>query len=140
MKLIFYLLITLFIISCNDSTAPTYKPNVVFKQIPGCNNSNLLKTSLDSCFNYTFSNSLKIDLCVPANCCPDSDRFDYSYSLDHNTINLTVLDTAAHLCRCICNYVVEIEISGLSDNRYNFYCTYDDSVYYKEELINNYFE
>jgi len=136
MRPLFYLLIiSLMFISCSESTSPNNDSNIVFKQTPGCNNYNLLKAVNDSCFSYTFSNSLNIYLCLPANCCPDSNRFDYSYSLDNNSINLIALDTATNLCRCVCNYLVEIRINGLSENNYTFNCTLGDSLYYYEQLI-----
>ena len=136
----FFLLISfiIYFISCSDDapTKTTEEINFIAYQIPGCNSSWVLgKVSfVDSCFMYSFNDTLKVDFCVPGNCCPDSNRFVTNYSINSDTIYVTVADTAANLCYCICNYIIHLEISGLPNDKYLFYCKYDD-LEYKEIVI-----
>ena len=104
----------------------------VFEQIPGCLEWKLTKTEIrDSvCFHYDFHQNLKLELCLPANCCPDSNRFDYSYEVHNDTIHFTALDTAQDLCDCICTYQIQTEISGLLKDTYIFQCLYEDKTVY----------
>ena len=72
--------------SCSDEgPTNTQETQVEFSsyQIPGCNYpSPLGKISLqDSCFSYSFNDTLKIDFCVLGNCCPDSNRFVTDYKI-----------------------------------------------------------
>ena len=103
-----------------------------FKQVSGCLQSSLLKTGTPdiSCFDYSFHENLTLDFCLPANCCPDSNRFDYSYKIRNDTIYFAVLDTALDLCDCICTYKIKTEISGLSEDAYIFNCFYNGSTVY----------
>ncbi len=126
---------SLVFIACSDSTSPTNHSDVLFEQVPGCGNFNLPKLADDSGFSYTFDNTLKINLSLPANCCPDTNRFDYAHTINGDEINFIVIDTAAHLCKCICPYTIEIEIIDLQQDSYKFICTYDDSVYYNERVF-----
>lgn len=126
----------LFVFSCtkNASTEPN-EENVEFTayQIAGCNNGGLSKVNTsDSCFAYSFDDKLKIDFCVTGNCCPDSQRYATDYKIISDTIFVIVADTAANLCRCICNYSIHLELSGLSKDKYIFYCNFDDRIKYKE--------
>lgn len=82
-----------------------------------------------------FDNILKINLSLPANCCPDTNRFDYVHTINGDVIDFIVIDTAAHLCKCICNYSIEIEMNDLDKNSYQFVCTYYDSIYYNEKVF-----
>jgi hypothetical protein len=122
-----------YLISCSDDapTKTTQEINFVSYQVPGCNpTSSLIKDSfIDSCFQYSFTDTLKVEFCVPGNCCPDSNRFVTNYSISSDTIFVTVTDTAAHLCHCICNYIIHLEISGLSNNEYLFYCNLQELEY-----------
>ena len=104
----------------------------VFEQIPGCLQSPLLKvrTTDYKCFDYNFHENLALEFCLPANCCPDSNRFDHSYTISNDTIYFTVLDTAQDLCDCICNYKIQTEISGLLRDAYIFQCLYDGKTVY----------
>lgn len=134
MRIVFILLVFVYLTSCGQSTSVEKEsPNFKAHQIPGCTND-LPKNSLffNSCFTYSFMDTLKVDLCLSSNCCPDSGRFEYSYSLSHDTIKVTVVDIAEHLCRCICNYIVHTETSNLEENEYVFECIYYDSVYYRQ--------
>ena len=127
--------ISIIFIACSDSTSPNNNSNTLFKQVPGCGNFNLPKMSGDSSFSYTFDNILKINLSLPANCCPDTNRFDYVHTINGDVIDFIVIDTAAHLCKCICNYSIEIEMNDLDKNSYQFVCTYYDSIYYNEKVF-----
>ena len=138
-KLLFSLIISLMLVfACQDSSGPE-KSFFNAKQIPGCNSS--LSKSLkrqSSGFSYIFDENLNVKLELTANCCPDSNRFDYVYQLSNDTIYFTVIDTAAHLCKCICNYTVNAEIGGLTNDEYTFICVYYDSIYYNELVLRNY--
>ncbi len=116
----------LFIFSCETITqSPSEKLTFSSHQISSCNGSNNLNKVLqyDSCFTYSFNNDkLKIDFCVYGNCCPDSQRFVTDYSIKSDTIFVEVADTAENLCRCICNYTIHIEFTGLPENKYLFFC------------------
>lgn len=127
--------------SCYSDSSTNYDENgisFIAYQAGSCRGSSALeKPIIDSCFSYSFTNILKIDFCVSGNCCPDTNRFVITYELNSDTINVTVVDTAQHLCRCICNYKIHVEITGLSNNNYFFYCNYDEPEY-KENLIRSY--
>ena len=131
---IFFIFLTSCFVSCSeDSPIKTTNEDIVFtaNQIPGCNGSFTLdKVSVSgSCFSYTFDDTLKIDFCVPGNCCPDSDRFVTNYDIKSDTLFVTVADTAENLCYCICNYVIHIEVTGLPNERYVFRCDYENLEY-----------
>ena len=137
MRLGFIILVFVIFTSCGQLTSVKEKePNFQAHQIPGCI-QDLPKNSLafTSCFTYSFEDTLKVDLCLSSNCCPASGRFAYSYLLSEDTITLTVVDIAAHLCRCICNYRVHSDISGLEQDKYIFECIYYDSVYYRQIVV-----
>ncbi|KAB2844520.1 MAG: hypothetical protein F9K45_04845 [Melioribacteraceae bacterium] len=104
-------------------------------QISGCNH-NLFgkKSAVDSCFVYSFDDKLEIDFCVSGNCCPDSNRFVTNIKLSSDTLFVSVIDTAENLCRCICNYIIHAEISGLQKENYIFYCNYDNQIIYSEQI------
>ena len=128
-------IIVLYILSCSETTVPQKADvNFVAYQIPGCNKNALSKTANpDSCFNYSFDKTLKIDFCVTGNCCPDSNRFISSYKLKSDTIFVTVKDTAANNCDCFCNYKFKLEFKNLKKDSYIFYCDYNNLKY--RELI-----
>ena len=139
MRIILIALISIFFTSCghvtsNEESEPKFQAN----QIPGCvkglpkNNP-----SLNNYFNYSFGETLKVDLCLPSNCCPDSYRFDYSYILSDDTIKVSVFDIEEHLCRCMCDYMVHSEIVGLEQDEYIFECIYYDSVFYCQNVSRN---
>ncbi|MBM4172521.1 MAG: hypothetical protein FJ214_11685 [Ignavibacteria bacterium] len=107
--------------------------NFTAHQIPGCNRKIMLEKSVqkDSCFSYTFRDTLKINFCVIGNCCPDSNRFLVDYKIKSDTINVIVNDIAPNLCRCICNYTIQTKITGLTKEKYLFICSYEN-IEYKE--------
>jgi hypothetical protein len=131
---LFLLIFVVHIFSCSDDS-PTNtaeeKSGFVSYQIPGCNFvfSFGKASSQDSCFSYSFHDTLKIAFCVVGNCCPDSDRFVTNYNINSDTLSVSVLDTAANLCDCIYPYTIQVEISGLLNDRYLFYCNYEDMAY-----------
>ena len=137
-SVLFTFLVTLVLmLSCRNSSDPE-KNFFNARQIPGCNSS--LPKSADEQngnFSYVFDENLKIELDLNANCCPDSNRFDYSCQISNDTIYFTVIDTAAHLCKCICNYTLSAEIGGLDNDEYTFICSYYDSIYYNEKVLKN---
>ena len=137
MRLVFTMLVFVIFTSCGQLTSvKEEEPNFQAHQIPGCI-PDLARNSpaFDPCFSYLFEDTLKVDLCLSSNCCPDSNRFAYSYLLSEDTIKLTIVDIAAHLCRCICNYRVHSDISGLEQDKYIFECIYYDSVYYRQIVV-----
>jgi hypothetical protein len=138
---ILLLFTTILIYSCSNSdvTKPVSETEFTAYQISGCNKQSHFGkiTDLDSCFNYTFDDSLKIDFCVVGNCCPDSNRFVTDYQISTDTIYVTVADTAENLCKCMCNYIVHLELSGLEKNEYLFYCDFDSLQFYRENIRND---
>jgi hypothetical protein len=139
MKIRFHLLLfaaMLFAVSsCSDkSNGPeTETPIHSIVQVPGCMGGGKEDgASHDSCFAYTFERDLDISWCVPANCCPDSQRFSLSSSVFNDTIMVTVSDTARKLCRCICSYDVHARYIDLPFDSYVVIVDYDDGIYYRE--------
>jgi hypothetical protein len=112
--------LALLIPTCEQSTDPR-SPAVSAFQVPGCGGRFLKTTASDSCFSYQFHDALVVDFCASANCCPDSDRFSFRHRVSHDTIMVTIADTAAPLCRCICNYVFHMEFRDLPGDSYVFY-------------------
>lgn len=141
LKKLYYILILSFLISCAEkSTTESNNQESPKKlhQIDGCM-SNLLKStaSEDSIFNYAFDDSLIIDFCVSSNCCPENSRFNLSSDTQDNIISITIEDTAAHLCHCICPYFIHAEFTDLSLNQYIIACYYDSVLKYHETVIRN---
>jgi len=136
MALIILLWIACIFFSCSDkSTSPENQQIGLLYQIRGCQPSGRAKlSSSDSCFSYQFNKDLVIDFCVTANCCPDSNRFSLSYGIRNDTITVVVVDTAAHLCRCICRYVIRGEFKDLPLDHYVFACNYDNKLVYLEHV------
>ncbi len=136
--------ILFFSYSCSeDNPTKSKEKEIIFsaKQIKGCNNSLSKISEYDSCFTYNFEDTLKIDFCVFGNCCPDSNRFVTNYEIKNDTVFLNVADTAENNCKCMCNYIIHMELSNLSNNNYLFYCdfpsnySYIKSLAYREEVI-----
>ena len=141
-KLVIYfaLLFSVFMLSCSNSdiTKPVNETEFSAQQIPGCNKpTSLAKINyLDSCFAYTFNDTLKVEFCVAGNCCPDSNRFVTDYSISNDTIFVAVSDTAKNLCHCTCSYIIHLELTNLYEKQYLFYCDYDSMFLYKENIYN----
>jgi hypothetical protein len=113
-----------FFFSCNEKSVDL-KHDILFSYrfgscITGENGENIL---IDSSFVYSFTDSLVIDFSVPANCCPDSDRFDVIYNLlNEDTLVVSVADTAQNLCYCNCSYMIHAVFQELPDNHYVVRC------------------
>ena len=141
MRFSWILIAVLAVYWCTDQSDPLQvadeQISVSFEQLPGCLDTYLIKTSIrDSvCFYYTFEQNLDLEFCVQANCCPDTNRFDFLTNVRNDTIYFTVLDTARNLCDCSCEYLVQTEIAGLQNDRYNFQCIYYNEIIYDTMLV-----
>jgi hypothetical protein len=123
------------ILSCSDQPTEPEHVKAQLYQISGCSGLGLTKAAVDdSCFSYKFAQDLVVDFCVSANCCPDSLRFQFTHDIRHDTILVAVADTAANLCRCICNYVIHAEFTDLPRDRYVFCCYYGEAMVYNEKV------
>ena len=141
MRYIAMVIFVLFLLSCQKSIDPfgnqseSYDLNAY--QFPGCAGPGLFfrsGISTNDCFSYSFEDTLKVELCVTANCCPDTHRFTYNSNIENNIISFTVVDTAADLCRCICDYRIDAYFAGLRNDEYLFNCIYGDSLLYSETV------
>ena len=119
------ILLPLFSFACKSSTEPTMS-TMLAHQVGGCNSVLAKGTSGDSCFSYQFKEVFVADFCVLGNCCPDSNRFSFRHSVSQDTIIVTVSDTAAQSCRCMCSYLVHIELYDLTRNEYLLLCVRED--------------
>jgi len=116
---------TVVFFSCKDEITFSEVSANIF-QDGKCRGSALSKSSAaDSCFSYTFSNTLIIDFCVIGNCCPDSNRFTSSYSVTDSEIVIRIKDVAPNLCKCICKYMMHAEIAELRNDHYTIKCIQD---------------
>ena len=100
--------------SCGEETSPEIK--TMLYQIPGCKGNSLSKSmnaQIDSCFHYSFTETLEIEFCVSGNCCPDENRFVTTSKILNDSITIAITDTAENLCRCICNYIIHGEFESL---------------------------
>ena len=133
------MLVLLYAISCTTENSTEPESEIITfnaYQDGGCNYTTLAKTTLnDSCFSYSFEDTLKIDFCVIANCYPDSSRFVIDYDIHLDTIFVSVADTAESICHCICNYTIHLDLVGLSQSQYFFSCDYNDTTAYNEQII-----
>jgi hypothetical protein len=126
------------LISCSDKSSNLGNQQVkaLLYQVGGCQSHVADEVSqIDSCFTYQFIEKLDVDFCMPANCCPDSNRFAFSYSVKNDTIFMVVTDTAERNCYCFCSYTIHAEFENLPLTRYVFYCTRPDDgdkVYYNQ--------
>jgi hypothetical protein len=99
-------------------------------QVGGCQGSLSKTAEQDSIFTYTFNEVLAVDFGLNANCCPDTSRFETAYSVEGNRIVVTVIDTAANLCRCICPYQIHAEFMNLTLEEYWMDVDYNGSSLY----------
>ncbi|MBN1301564.1 MAG: hypothetical protein JW995_10155 [Melioribacteraceae bacterium] len=120
----------IFALSCSEVLEPVYSTQVKIAQIGGCvSAANTRNSSMgDSSFFYEFKDMLKVEFWLSGNCCPDSDRFASDYRISNDTIFVTMADTAANLCRCICNYNIVAEFSNLAFDRYLFQVRREDWI------------
>ncbi|MGK9475241.1 hypothetical protein [Melioribacter sp. OK-6-Me] len=118
---------------CEVSNTEPEAHNFRFEQLDGCqtllyqNSLDKSTAAKDSCFNYSFNENLVVEFCVRGNCCPDSNRFAVDGKVVGDTINIAVKDTAANLCRCICNYIILAEFQNLTGDEYFVKCIEKDS-------------
>jgi hypothetical protein len=127
---LFVLLLALLVFGCAEkSTGPATTANVIFEE-PGCRPSYANKALAfgDSCFSYQFQDLLVVDFCVSANCCPDSNRFSIDHMISADTITVTIADTAARLCRCMCRHWIHAAFYGLVSDNYTFVVYQRDSL------------
>ena len=116
--------------SCKEkSTDPVPEQRISFiSQSSACLSYAFAKsTGLDSVFTYFFSDSLLIDFSVISNCCPDSNRFAISQTIDADTLFILVADTARTLCKCICPYMIRMECANLPNDHYVVCCKIGNS-------------
>ncbi len=124
------LILSLF--ACSESTTKPKTESLVY-QVGRCQHSaSTAALAEDSCFTATFTKDLLIDLCLVANCCPDTNRFALNTLISSDTILIVAADTAASLCHCLCNYKVRAEFHNLPLSQYLVLCSYNDSIIYRE--------
>jgi hypothetical protein len=127
-------------LACEKSTEPTAS-NVIAFQVPRCQQELRKSATTDSCFSYQFHDALVVDFCAMGNCCPDSNRFSFKHMISHDTIMVTIADTARPLCNCLCTYVLHMEFPDLPGDSYVFFCTREDYsdrlVFYSERVHRN---
>lgn len=126
-RVILFITLLLIILKCEGTLTESGKTGNLY-QITGCKNYLQKTTVVDSCFNYSFNETLKIDFCVSGNCCPDSNRFLFTTKIYSDSIIITYADTAANLCRCICNYYIHAEFENLFNESYIVKCIRIDSL------------
>jgi hypothetical protein len=120
------------LLACSESTTKPKTESLVY-QVGRCQGSaGITALGEDSCFTATFTQNLLIDFCLVANCCPDTNRFVLNTLINSDTILITAADTAASLCRCLCDYTVRAEFQNLPLSQYLVLCSYKDSIIYRE--------
>jgi hypothetical protein len=128
------------VLACEESNEPEIA-NLIAYQVRGCQPQLLKVSANDSCFSYQFHDALIVDFCATANCCPDSNRFSFRHTVSHDTIMMTIADTARHLCNCTCTYALHTEFRDLPGDSYVFFCTREDYssqlVFYRERVHRN---
>lgn len=72
----------------------------------------------ESVLRWQFGDLLELEFMVWGNCCPDSERFVVASHLCGDTLAITVADTAASLCRCVCPYVISATCEDVPSDRY----------------------
>ncbi|TFH66053.1 MAG: hypothetical protein E4G91_00170 [Candidatus Zixiibacteriota bacterium] len=123
------------LLACSESTTKPKTESLVY-QVGRCQHSaGIAALAEDSCFTATFTKNLLVDLCLVANCCPDTNRFALSTLINSDTILITVADTASSLCDCLCNYKVRAEFQNLPLLQYLVLCSYNDSIIYREIVM-----
>jgi hypothetical protein len=135
-RMLVFILLLVAMPSCSDRVTEPEAIQTMLHEIPGCISHGAAKaSSIDSCFAYTFTENLDITWCLPANCCPDSQRFVLSSAVTKDTITVTVADTARNLCRCNCSYNVHAQFFHLPLDHYVFLVRYGDSLFYNEDAV-----
>ena len=120
------------LLACSESTTKPKTESLVY-QVGRCQHTGgSAALAEDSCFTATFAKDLLIDLCLVANCCPDTNRFALITLINSDTVLIVAADTAANLCHCLCNYNVHAEFHNLPLSQYLVLCSYKDSIIYRE--------
>lgn len=123
--------------ACDNSTGPE-TPAVFMFQAEGCRAQSGLKWAASACFSYRFDDIFIVDFCAEGNCCPNSNRFKFASEIRTDTIFVTVADTAANECRCVCTYMLRAGFRDLELDSYVFICRREDeSLLYSERLQRN---
>jgi len=120
----FVVLSALLLAACKEkSTDPVSRQVISFSALSSkCMGGILKMDSQDSLFNYTFIDTLLVNFLVPGNCCPDSDRFVVTHTPAADTLTISVIDTAANLCRCTCPYMIHASFAELPNDQYIVRC------------------
>ncbi|UCD38292.1 MAG: hypothetical protein JSW54_02080 [Fidelibacterota bacterium] len=119
----------------DESTQPDpWDGEALLYQAGGCQAASFYKTALVDSFSYQFGDDLILDFFVSSNCCPDTNRFELFSSVDEDTIAITVVDTAQHLCHCTCPYRIHTEFIDLPLDEYTVVVNYYGEVAYLEEV------
>jgi hypothetical protein len=136
-------------VSCNDKSTNTTEKEVIatLYQLPGCpsHSSSLNKVSTwdDSCFTYTFADTLKINFCLEGNCSPNHDRFKLTYNISNDTIYVAAADTAEEIANCFCPFTLYAEFENLPLEHYVFNVSYSKKgfsqifTFYNENIYKN---
>ena len=128
------LFILLALLACSDSSTKPKVESVAY-QVGRCDHDMIRSLeSDDTCFSAEFAQDLVIDLCLTANCCPDTNRFAMITQIRNDTAFVAVTDTAQHLCHCLCDYHAHAEFYGPPLSQYLVICSYQDSVIYSETV------
>ncbi|MFB0515086.1 MAG: hypothetical protein ACETWG_00595 [Candidatus Neomarinimicrobiota bacterium] len=121
--------------ACEESTEPEpWSGEVLLHEVDGCQAQWLGKSALIDSFSYQFETDLVLDFFVESNCCPDTNRFDLFSNITEDTIAITVVDTAQHLCDCICPYLIHAEVTDLPRDEYIVKVVYYGEVIYLEAV------
>ncbi len=122
------------IFACGDHGTTPKSDSHIF-QIGRCQGTvGSAALSADSCFVWSFGQTLLIDFCVAANCCPDTNRFALSSQIRNDTILISVTDTAASLCSCDCGYIIRAEFDSAPEYVYQVMVYYGGSLLYSREI------
>jgi hypothetical protein len=124
--------VLLAIVSCNESStnpSATDKLRAYATAVDGCQRALRKGAWYDSLQSYAFDgDSLRVNVLVHANCCPETNRFITSLSLKGDSVHLRVQDTARALCFCTCPYEIKTVVTGDGIDSVYFTCEYQNSI------------
>jgi hypothetical protein len=131
----FLVCLILALLACSESTT-TPKTESLIYQVGRCQgHQGTAALAEDSCFDAEFTQNLLINFCLVANCCPDTNRFALSTSINNDTISIVAVDTAGNLCSCDCDYKAHAEFQNLPLSQYLVLCSFNGSIVYRETVI-----
>ncbi len=122
----------------DDADGPVDQPrNAIVTQIAKCQPplAKTMSAEWDSSFTYSFMTDLTVQLLLPGNCCPDSNRFTFIYTTNDSVITIAATATAANLCRCMCRYRIEALFPSPARDSYLVICTLGDQQLYREWVV-----